>query len=177
MPRRVRWFKTQCAVPFYFFKSRGGGSLGVSWGCCRGGALGELHRDCSVASISRLSTPSPPLPPLVPCSRFCRHACQRVSRGRRDSHAIRRTGRIVAFRTAPVKAWWFLNYALHHPRRSSGRSSGAGFRNAIVMIMRGARRGGLSQGEHVNRLADRLAVLERVAANRIIGALRISVRG
>lgn len=34
------------------------------------------------------------------------------------------------------------------------------------------------QGEHVhNRLVDRLAVLERVAANRIIDALRISVRG
>lgn len=35
----------------------------------------------------------------------------------------------------------------------------------------------LGQGGYVHRLVDRLAVLERVAANRIIDALRISIRG
>lgn len=80
--------KAQCAVAFYFFKSCGGGSLGVSW-MLQGRSLErerELHRDCSVASISRSSLP---LLPRVLYLRFCRHACYEAGRRGRPGGSLR----------------------------------------------------------------------------------------
>lgn len=55
------------------------------------------------------------------------------------------------------------------------------FHNTIAMIMTtesiAAGNGLVKEDTYVHRLVDRLAVLERVAANRIIDALRISIRG
>lgn len=55
------------------------------------------------------------------------------------------------------------------------------FRNTIAMIMItesiAAGNGLVKEDTYVHRFVDRLAVLERVAANRIIDALRISIRG
>lgn len=74
-----------------------------------------------------------------------------------------------------------INGTLSIDSRGGGGQTIMMFRNTIAMIMTtesiAAGNGLVKEDTYVHRLVDRLAVLERVAANRIIDALRISIRG